>query len=104
MRSRGLLVWSSEDTPNGCYGMRLNVRGYTVNFFLDGKGENTHNFVLTMRMRCVDLCRIKANVKTLDELNIYCTNSIHANYVYFYDKENSGCDSYFINTLYVFIV
>lgn len=40
----GPLVSSLKVLPDGCYGLHLNARGYTLNFFLNGKGGTIHIF------------------------------------------------------------
>lgn len=60
---------------------RLNIEQ-----FLNGKAGNIHSLFWHIMKRCVHLCRTRANVKKLDQLNIYFTNSVHAKFFVFYSK------------------
>lgn len=53
-----------------------------------------------MMRRCVHFCQKQSEWERLDKINIYSTNSIHANYVKFYGQANIPNYLYFIITLY----
>lgn len=72
---------SFKVSPKGCDGLRLNVKFYTLNFFLNSRGRNIHFLVLTYGDG-MPSCLLKESRRgKLEDSNIYVTNSIHANYM-----------------------
>lgn len=53
-----------------------------------------------MMKRCVHFFRNRANVKNVDNLNAYCTDSIHEYHLKYTNKAIFDCESYFTFTLY----
>lgn len=52
-----------------------------------------------MTKRCAHLCHDRANIKNTDDLDIYFSNAIHANFVTLYSKENLNFGSYHISNV-----
>lgn len=86
-------------TPWCCYGINLNLAGYTLNVLSNCNGRNIHISVLAYDEEVSSPLLKQSICEKLDDLKIYSTNSIPTNFVQPFSEGNLNCDAYLILTL-----
>lgn len=58
--------------------------------------SKVYNFLISRILKNASFLLKQSRCEKHNNQNIYLTNSVHANYVYLYKKENLECNVYFI--------